>query len=156
MTNQPEPALKANDRSATQALAPVLVAEDNESDAERLQMAWYDARIKNKLELVADGSEVVRYLTGADEYADRGRFPIPALLLLDLKMPKMGGMEVLEWLYPRPRPPFACAVLTGERLLTPVVQAFRRRAYAFLLKPLQYEDLKAFVEKFKGIEVENI
>lgn len=132
----------------------MLAAEDDENQAELLQLIWTEARICNKLHIVRDGQDVVDYLSGAGDYADRQLFPIPAMLLMDLHMEKMGAMEVLEWLYPRPEPAFPCIVLTASRSLTYVVQASRRRAHSFLFKPLGTSEFKSFITKYKGIEVE--
>jgi CheY-like chemotaxis protein len=132
------------------------VAEDDENQAELLQLVWSEARICNKLHIVRDGEDVVAYLKGEADYGDRGRFPLPAMLILDLQMQKMGGMEVLEWLYPQPEPDFPCVILTAGRSLTFVVQAARRGAHSFLFKPLETEKFQSFMHKFKGIEIEGV
>jgi len=77
----------------------VLIADDYEADRFFLKEAI--RRHAPLLEVVAevqDGTEVVSYLQGAGEYGDRDRFPFPELLIMDLRMPRMTGLEVLEWL----------------------------------------------------------
>lgn len=77
---------------------PILAAEDEESDRMILTLAFKRAQLQPPLVIVPDGEEVVNYLTGKERYADRNAFPLPALVVLDLKMPRMDGFDVLEWL----------------------------------------------------------
>ena len=72
---------------------PVLVAEDEDSDAMILRIAFERAGLSNPLVRVSDGQEAVDYLTGIGSFADRATHPLPALLLLDLKMPRMNGTK---------------------------------------------------------------
>lgn len=81
---------------------PVLVAEDEPTDALILRIAFEQAGIPRSLVVVRDGEEAVNYLCGNPPYADRSVHPLPALILLDLKMPRMTGFDVLAWLASRP------------------------------------------------------
>jgi CheY-like chemotaxis protein len=83
-------------------LAPVLAAEDEETDAYLLRYAFRQARVANPLTIVSDGQEVVNYLTGSAPYGDRSLHPLPVLVTLDLKMPRMNGFNVLAWLRDQP------------------------------------------------------
>jgi CheY-like chemotaxis protein len=83
-------------------LAPVLAAEDEETDAYLLRYAFRQARVPNPLTIVSDGQEVVNYLTGSAPYGDRSLHPLPVLVTLDLKMPRMNGFNVLAWLRDQP------------------------------------------------------
>src|SRR5437870_10171701 len=78
--------------------ATVLLAEDDPDDILLTQIAFEKARLANPLQVVRDGEEAIAYLKGEGHFADRHRFPLPILLLLDLKMPKVNGFQVLEWL----------------------------------------------------------
>jgi len=76
----------------------VLYAEDEESDALILKRAFKKANVLNLLTIVKDGQEAVDYLSGAAPYGDRREHPLPGLMLLDLKMPRMSGFDVLSWI----------------------------------------------------------
>jgi CheY-like chemotaxis protein len=77
---------------------PVLVAEDEESDALILRLAFAKAGLSDSLVIVGNGQEAVDYLAGKAPYNDRAAHPLPSVVLLDLKMPRLSGFEVLKWL----------------------------------------------------------
>jgi CheY-like chemotaxis protein len=83
------------------ATPPILAAEDEETDALILRLAFERARVTNPLIVVGDGQEAIDYLEGRGAYADRAAYPLPVLLLLDLKMPRLSGFDVLAWLATR-------------------------------------------------------
>jgi CheY-like chemotaxis protein len=76
----------------------ILLAEDNPDDVLIFQIAFRRAVLPYDIYVVRDGEQVVEYLMGRSNYADRQRFPLPDILVLDLKMPVKSGLEVLEWL----------------------------------------------------------
>jgi len=76
----------------------VLYVEDGEDDVLLMRRAWQKVGIPNPLLVVRDGQEATEYLLGACEFADRAEYPLPALMLLDLKLPRMSGFELLAWL----------------------------------------------------------
>src|SRR5436190_23460124 len=82
--------------------APVLLAEDDPDDVLLTHIAFEKARLANPLQVVRDGEEAIAYLQGEGRFADRRKYPLPILLLLDLKMPKINGFQVLEWLRHEP------------------------------------------------------
>src|SRR5579872_4629564 len=75
----------------------VLVAEDNEDDFFLFQRALTKAKFESPVQRVENGEEAIAYLAGEGGYDDRVKYPLPSLLLLDLKMPRRTGFEVLEW-----------------------------------------------------------
>jgi CheY-like chemotaxis protein len=81
----------------------ILVANDEEGDRLILELAFEEAKIPHRLTIVKNGQEAVDYLTGCAPFNDRTIHPLPALLLLDLKMPRMDGFEVLAWLLGQPK-----------------------------------------------------
>ena len=83
-------------------MGTVLLADDNEDDIFFVRYAFEAAGLEGTLIVVRDGEEVIDYLLGRRNYANREVFPEPDLLLLDVKMPKMNGFEVLGWLKTQP------------------------------------------------------
>ena len=76
---------------------PILLVEDSPDDALLIQRAFRKANLANPVQLVRDGEEAVAYLSGKAPYDDRTRFPLPVFMLLDLKLPRRSGLEVLAW-----------------------------------------------------------
>ena len=112
----------------------VLLADDSEDD--RLLFAVAIARVPGLklIASVADGIEAMWYLEGQGEYGNRERFPLPDLLFLDFKMPRLGGLEVLQWLQTRSVKP-RVVVLSGSDLITDRQQALALGADDFRVKP---------------------
>jgi CheY-like chemotaxis protein len=82
---------------------PILAAEDEESDRLILELVFEKAQLPHPLVIVGDGQEAVDYLSGRGRFADRLAHPLPGLLILDLKMPRMNGFDVLDWLATQPK-----------------------------------------------------
>src|SRR5687768_13629209 len=80
----------------------VLVAEDNPDDALLLRRALDKAGVTARVKIVSDGEEMLLYLRGLGAYANRSTSPLPSLIILDLKMPRKTGLEVLQWINENP------------------------------------------------------
>jgi len=76
----------------------VLLVEDSEDDIYVMKMACQRTGIPHQLQIVTNGAMAVDYLSGAGEYADRSTHPFPDIVFLDIKMPKLDGLEVLKWI----------------------------------------------------------
>lgn len=121
--------------------AVILLAEDREDDILLIRRAFSRGNIPNPIQVVRDGEEAILYLEGRGKYAHRDEYPLPALLLLDLKMPKKNGFEVIKWV--RRRPALAALrilVLTSSESLRDVNLAYKLGANSFLVKPLEFEN----------------
>jgi len=80
----------------------VLLADDDPDDVFFMERAFKHSTLPNRLFVVPNGLEALAYLRGSAPYADRQSYPLPGLLVLDLKMPLMDGFQVLQWLKGRP------------------------------------------------------
>jgi CheY-like chemotaxis protein len=114
----------------------VLLVEDDENDVLFMQMAMEHAGIANRLHVVEDGAQAIDYLSGKGDFADRARHPLPVLILLDLKLPHVMGMDVLKWI--REKPDFdmtVVIVLTSSQHRTDIQAACSLGANSYLVKP---------------------
>ena len=81
----------------------MLYVEDEKSDVLLLQIACIRARLTNPVHIAVDGAEAIDYLAGNGPFADRSQHPLPALVLLDLNLPKKSGFDVLNWIRQQPQ-----------------------------------------------------
>src|SRR5262249_46916312 len=80
----------------------VLLIDDDPNDTTLLQAAIRHAALSFSILNVQDGDEAIAYLSGAGPYSDRSRYPVPSLILLDLKLPRQTGHEILKWIRSHP------------------------------------------------------
>lgn len=124
-------------------LPTLLLIEDNEDDIFIFERAYRRSGHQYPVQIVRDGLEAMNYLAGRECYADRAKFPLPFLILLDLKLPLHGGLDVLEWM--RQQPALAglpVVVLTSSAELRDIIRAHRLKARAYLVKPPSADTLK--------------
>jgi CheY-like chemotaxis protein len=127
--------------------ATILLAEDREEDIILIRKAFEKSGIRNPLFIVRNGEEVINYLTGVGCFSDRLQYPLPALLLLDLKMPGTDGFDVLRWLKTRrDLAPLRVVVLTSSQDIRDVNRAYQLGANSFLVKPLDFHNTVAMAE----------
>src|SRR5580765_949965 len=129
----------------------ILLVEDDEADILLVRRAFRNAHIANPLLEVRDGQEAIQYLAGEGDYADRARYPIPFLVLLDLRLPKLSGFEVIAWM--RDRPQFSnviVVVLTASDHVPDVTKARELGANSYLVKPGNFEELVQMVKRIRG------
>jgi CheY-like chemotaxis protein len=94
---------------------PVLIADDSEVDRFFLKRAIVNGATRLRIVAeVEDGEKTIAYLSGSPPYDDRGTYPFPKLLLLDSRMPRRDGLEVLEWLQAHPIPELKVAMLADS------------------------------------------
>lgn len=124
----------------------ILLVEDEENDAMLLKMAFEKNNILNPIHWVRDGLEAVAYLNGEGVYADRKRYPFPEVLLLDLKMPRMTGMELLAWIGEHPNfKIIPTIIMTSSRQEIDIEKAYNLGANTYMTKPCSFEELAKMV-----------
>jgi CheY-like chemotaxis protein len=127
----------------------VLYAEDEESDAIFLRRAFGKAEIANPLVVVKDGQAALDYLTGRAPYDNRDEHPLPALILLDLKMPRLSGFDVLKEIGARPElGAIPAVVLSSSSSDEDVCIARELGARDYLVKP---HDFAEYVKIVRGL-----
>ncbi len=102
----------------------MLMVDDSEDDCLLIKMAVGQAERLRFIGSVSDGEELIAYLNGLGAYADRDRYPLPDMLLLDLMMPRKNGFEVLEWLQTQPFRDMIVVVLSGSEQSQDMKKAF--------------------------------
>jgi CheY-like chemotaxis protein len=128
---------------------PIIIAEDDENDAVFVERALRKVGFTNPFHFCRDGTEVLDYLRGIGPFQNRRTFPFPRILITDLKMPKMSGMEVLKWLHSHPE----CnvipkIVLTASRQDSDIQEAYKWGANSYLVKPGGYDSLTQMLKVF--------
>lgn len=125
----------------------VLLVEDDANDVFLMQRAFQKASVVNPLQVATDGEEAVAYLAGAGRYSDRQTHPFPALVLMDLKLPRRSGLEVLEWrLGQRDLRRLPIVVLSSSRETGDVNRAYDLGANSYLVKPVSFDSLLGMVQ----------
>jgi CheY-like chemotaxis protein len=128
----------------------ILLVEDDENDAIVTQRALRTAGVILKIIHLDDGEKAINYLSGVPPYNDRAQYPLPALVLLDLKMPKFSGFEVLDWLRSqRALAKIPVVVLTGSLYPEDRKRAEELGAVGFEVKPVEFDQIVAIAKGLK-------
>ncbi len=118
----------------------ILLVEDNPRDAELTLRALKKSKILNPMCVVTDGAEALDFLFARGRYLDRAEAPLPQLVLLDLKLPKLDGLEVLKAVRDDPRTRLLpVVVLTSSVEETDLVRSYSLGANSYIRKPVDYE-----------------
>ena len=140
-------------RARKRGLTTFLLVEDDPNDVLFVRQAFKQAPASIRLEAVGDGREAMHYLEGQGVHADRQRFPLPDVILLDLKMPWVNGFEFLEWLRakaPREHRFIPVLVMSSSALREDVERAYSLGVNSYLVKPVDWDEFK---ERIKAIGV---
>ena len=127
----------------------ILQVDDDANDVFLLQHAMKKVGVTNPVQVVNDGQQAIDYLDGAGKFADRERFPFPCLVLMDLKLPYVMGLDVLRWVRDQPEMPLLVVMLTASAEDADIAEAYRLGANAFLTKPSEASKLEDMVRAIK-------
>jgi CheY-like chemotaxis protein len=137
--------------TATSKCVTVLHVDDDPNDTALLQAASRKAEVGFELQNVEDAEQAIAYLEGVGKYNDRAHYRMPTLVLLDLKMPRATGFEIMKWIRRHPRlSQLPIVVLSGSELQDDIRTAYAEGANSYLVKPLGFE---ALVDLVRSINV---
>ena len=126
----------------------ILHIEDDPNDVLLIERAFRSAELTVGLRTVCDAEQTSHYLLGTGEYADRQKYPFPALLLLDLKLPRKSGLEIISWVRTQ-QPPLRrlpVVVLTSSNQPKDVNRAYEAGANSYVIKPSGFDELTTLVK----------
>jgi CheY-like chemotaxis protein len=128
----------------------VLLVEDDENDALFFEYACQAVNVSFEHRIVASGGLAIAYLGGVGKYANRALFPLPNLIVLDIKLPDMSGFDVLRWIRLDPALKYVPVIMfTSSSLQADVIKAYDERANAYMVKPM---DAKTFGDIVTALE----
>ena len=125
----------------------ILLVEDDSNDILFIQRAFRRSKFNGLMQVVRDGDEAVAHLAGEGKYEDRNVYPLPGMIILDLKLPRRSGLEVLEWIRQQPvikRIPVV--ILTSSKEHKDVNRAYDIGVNSYLVKPVNYDALTNMIE----------
>lgn len=128
----------------------ILLVEDSPDDVFFMRRAMKSAGLQAPLQVAGDGQTAIDYLDGSRIFANRSDYPLPCLVLLDLKLPQVLGLDVLKWV--RSRPEFLTlpvVVLTSSSERSDLERAYRLGANSFMVKPTDPGDLLGLAKCFQ-------
>lgn len=129
----------------------ILFVEDDTADARLVTRAFQKMGLQAALVRLSNGDDAVAYLSGEKPYQDRSANPLPVIVLLDLKLPRRSGLEVLEWVRASHHPlrRVSVVILSSSRQLSDINKAYDAGANSYLTKPETTDQLIALAEVFK-------
>jgi CheY-like chemotaxis protein len=134
----------------------VLLVEDDLNDIFLVKRAFKMARLETPLQVVTDGEDAISYLKGEGRYADREAYPMPKLIVMDIKMPRKSGFEVLEWIKgdgPLCRIPIV--IVSSSDSPEDINRAYELGANAYMVKPVSFQAVEHLFEsitQYWGLE----
>ena len=124
----------------------ILVVEDNAEEVILLQKAFKRTAMDIAVQFVVNGEEAIDYLSGVERFRDRYTFPEPDLVIMDLKMPRKGGFEVLEWFRNLQEGALIpVIVLTSSNREADIQRAYGLGANSYFIKPTSFEEFRDLI-----------
>jgi DNA-binding response OmpR family regulator len=140
------------ERSFTEMNPTILLVDDDDSFKRLIERALSNSQFKASLQYVWNGQEAISYLSRSEEFKDEMKYPWPCAVLLDLKMPRLNGFEVLEWRLARldlKEMPFV--VLTSSDLRQDKERALELGADHYFVKPMSLQELTAIIDALEAL-----
>ncbi|HOX59501.1 MAG TPA: response regulator [Candidatus Paceibacterota bacterium] len=126
----------------------VLYVEDSTEDYALLELAARKCGTPFSLLRAVDGEQAIAYLNGAEVYSDRDTYPFPDLVLLDLKLPRLDGFEVLQWIRDNPATKsLPVVVLAGSSFRADIRRALELGANSYAAKPGTFAELQVLIDQ---------
>ena len=130
----------------------VLYVEDNQEDFDLFELAAKRCGTPFSLQRAADGEQAVAYLDGADPYNDRDAYPFPDLVLLDLKLPRLDGFAVLQWIRANPATrSLPVVVLAGSSFRADIRRSLELGANHYAAKPGTFAELEVLIDQIADV-----
>ena len=149
------PVLLVSEGCPASRVRPILVVEDSPDDAEILEDAVQGARLRNPVHFVEDGATAVAYLEGSGIYADRKKYPFPGLVILDINLPKLNGLQVLERIRSSDRTKHLPVVmLTVSNSDEDVLRSYELDTVVYIQKPVTADNLSAVVQSLEQFDIQ--
>jgi len=137
-------------RAKMELLKPIVLVEDNPKDLELTLIALEEARLVNEVITLRDGAEAIDYLACQGQWADRERGN-PAVILLDIKLPKRNGLEVLQWIRSQgDLKNVPVVILTSSSEEPDVMRSYELGVNAYVIKPVRFEEFLKAVQQLGG------
>jgi len=134
---------------------PILVVEDSPDDAEILEDAVEGARLANPVHFVEDGAEAMDYLEGNGKFANRGEVPFPGLVILDINLPKLNGLQVLERIRDgEATRDLPVVMLTVSNSDEDVLRSYELETVVYIQKPVTADNLTAVVQSLEQFDIQ--
>jgi CheY-like chemotaxis protein len=126
----------------------LLIVDDSDDDLFMLRRSFGNLGVQTPIHVVSDGYEALAYLSGEGRYGDRQQYPLPTVLLVDLQLRGLSGLQVLEWIRSRPElQEVAVLVLTNSDFPENLKRAYALRATSYLIKPFTTAELDELVRR---------
>ena len=128
-----------------------LLVEDDPRDIELVENEFNEAPLNIQLQVVRDGVEAMQYIVGHGPYADCEKYPSPAVIILDLKMPQLDGFQFLEWLRteaPAPQRYIPVIVMSGSMQAEDVSRAYALGANSYLVTLVNWDEFRKRIKAF--------
>jgi CheY-like chemotaxis protein len=130
-------------------IRPILLVEDEDGDVCFMQLAMKKADVLNPLQVASNGQEAIDYFKGIGKFANREEFPLPCLVLLDLKLPRVMGLDVLKWIRQQPEVAVIVIILSSSKEEADITTAYRLGANGYLVKPSDVNQLTDMAKSIK-------